>query len=46
VLTAVGYAPRVSLRVPAEQRGAPSADALATLAGLVKQHLTLENDCV
>lgn len=45
VLTAVGYTPRVSLLVPAGQRGAPSADALATLAGLVKRHLALEDEC-
>ncbi len=45
LLTAVGYAPRVSLFVPADQRGAESAAALADLAGPVRAHLTLEDDC-
>jgi hypothetical protein len=46
LLTAVGYTPRVSLFVPADQRGAPSAGALAALASPVRQHLTLQDDCV
>ena len=45
LLTAVGYAPRVSLLVPADRRGGASADALATISDLVKQHLTLEDEC-
>ncbi len=46
LLTAVGYTPRVSLLVPADRRGGPSADALATLSELVKRDLTLVDDCV
>ena len=45
LLTAVSYSPRVSLFVPADRRGAPSADALATLAAPVRQHLTLVDEC-
>ncbi len=46
LLTAVGYAPRVSLLIPSSQRGAPSAAALATLAKPVREHLALRDDCV
>jgi len=45
LLTAVGYLPRVSLLVPADQRGAPSAAALAALAEPVREHLTLRDEC-
>ncbi len=45
LLTAVGYSPRVSLLVPAERRGADSADALVTISTVVKNDLTLEDDC-
>ena len=45
LLTAVSYSPRVSLFVPADRRGAPSADALATLADPVREHLTLVDEC-
>ncbi len=45
LLTAVGYAPRVSLLVPADRRGADSADALVTISEVVKKDLTLEDDC-
>ena len=45
LLTAVGYTPLVSLLVPADQRGAPSADALAALARPVREHLTLRDEC-
>lgn len=45
LLTAVGYSPRVSLLVPADRRGADSADALVTISTVVKKDLTLEDDC-
>ena len=45
LLTAVGYSPRVSLLVPADRRGADSADALVTISEIVKKDLTLEDDC-
>jgi hypothetical protein len=45
LLTAVGYSPRVSLLVPADRRGADSADALVTVSEIVKKDLTLEDDC-
>ena len=45
LLTAAGHAPRVSLLVPADRRGAESADALVTISALVEKDLTLEDDC-
>ena len=46
LLTAVGYSPRISLLVPADDRGSTSAAALADLAGPVKRGLDLTNDCL
>lgn len=45
LLTAAGYAPRVSLLVPADRRGAESADALVTVSEIVEKELELEDDC-
>jgi hypothetical protein len=43
--TAVGYRPRVALRVPAEDLPEGGAAALADLAGPVREHLELVKPC-
>lgn len=44
-LTAAGYRPRVEVRVPADYRPNAGPAAMAVLAPLVKEHLTLVDDC-
>ncbi|HWJ08331.1 MAG TPA: DUF3515 domain-containing protein [Nocardioides sp.] len=44
-ITAAGYRPRVEVVVPAEYRPNGGAAAMAALAPLVKEHLTLVDDC-
>ncbi|GAA5151853.1 hypothetical protein GCM10023340_31190 [Nocardioides marinquilinus] len=45
VLTAAGYRPAVAVEVPGELRPDAPAAAIAELAALVEQHLTLEQRC-
>ena len=44
-LTAAGYRPRVEVVVPADYRPNAAPAAMAVLAPLVKEHLTLADDC-
>lgn len=44
-ITTAGYEPRVEILVPADYRPGGVADAMAALAPLVKQHLTLVEPC-
>jgi hypothetical protein len=44
-ITAAGYRPRVEVVVPAEYRPNGGAAAMAALAPLIKEHLTLVDDC-
>lgn len=44
-LTAAGYRPRVEVTIPASYRPNAGPAAMAVLAPLVKQHLTLVDDC-
>lgn len=44
-ITAAGYRPRVEVVVPAEYRPNAAPAAMAVLAPLVKEHLTLVDDC-
>lgn len=44
-ITAAGYRPRVEVVVPAEYRPNAAPAAMAVLAPLVREHLTLVDDC-
>jgi hypothetical protein len=44
-LTTAGYRPRVEINVPSEHRPNGGAAAMAALADLVKEHLTLADEC-
>ena len=44
-MTAAGYWPRVEVVVPAQYRPNANAAAMAALAPLVKEYLTLVDDC-
>lgn len=44
-LTAAGYRPRVEVRVPADYRPNAGPAAMAVLAALIKEHLTLVEAC-
>jgi hypothetical protein len=44
-MTAAGYRPRVEVVVPAQYRPNANAAAMAELAPLVKEYLTLVDDC-
>jgi hypothetical protein len=44
-LTAAGYSPRVEVTIPARYRPNAGPAAMSVLAPLVKQHLTLVDDC-
>lgn len=44
-ITAAGYRPRVEVTVPAEYRPNAGPAAMAVLAPLIKEHLTLVDDC-
>lgn len=44
-ITAAGYRPRIEVVVPAEYRPNAAPAAMAVLAPLVKEHLTLVDDC-
>ena len=44
-ITTAGYEPRVEIVVPADYRPGGVADAMAALAPLVKEHLTLVEPC-
>ncbi|HWJ65185.1 MAG TPA: DUF3515 domain-containing protein [Nocardioides sp.] len=45
VLTAAGYRPRVEVTVPPDRRPNAGPAAMAVLAPLIKEHLTLVDDC-
>nr|WP_281367219.1 DUF3515 domain-containing protein [Nocardioides kongjuensis] len=44
-LTAAGYRPRVEVSIPSRYRPNAGPAAMAVLAPLIKQHLTLVDDC-
>jgi hypothetical protein len=44
-VTAAGYRPRVEVSIPARYRPNAGPAAMAVLAPLIKQHLTLVDDC-
>jgi len=44
-LTTAGYRPRIEISIPARYRPNAGPAAMAVLAPLVKQHLTLVDDC-
>jgi hypothetical protein len=44
-LTTAGYRPRIEVTIPARYRPNAGPAAMAVLAPLVKQHLTLVDDC-
>lgn len=44
-ITAAGYRPRIEVVVPADYRPNAGAAAMSVLAPLIKEHLTLVDDC-
>ena len=44
-ITAAGYRPRVEITVPADYRPNAGPAAMSVLAPLIKEHLTLVDDC-